>query len=67
MEINKSITLICDYCKKNDFQSRNKLFKHLKFCKISNLDNISNIKIDNIEFDKKYDAFIYVTGYYYYY
>ncbi len=53
--------LTCSHCKESGFGSRNKLFKHYKFCtgvlKLPKLEDISDV-----QFNENHDAYIYVTG-----
>lgn len=56
----KAVT--CSRCGRNDFASRNKLFRHLKFCTLDFNPFQRQGPLPQEEFNTRHDAYIYVTG-----
>lgn len=51
----------CEICGKNDFTSRNKLFRHLKFCGLD-LKGSMTEDINGSTAKEQLDCYIYVAG-----
>ena len=57
----KSSGIVCKNCGKSDFPSRNQLYRHLKDC-LLNRNPFNYPIVDQSEFLRENEAFIYVTG-----